>query len=113
MLNFLFASTLAAAAPAMPQLNLQQQASLRCGAAFAVIAIRQDRGDAAVKGWPAMHPRGKEFFVRAGARLMDETGLTREQLGTLFAAEAEAFKDEKKLAEAMPGCLLLLDVSGI
>ncbi len=113
MLNFLFASTLALAAPAIPQLNLQQQASLRCAAAFAVVATRQERGEAQVNAWPAMNPRGKEFFVRAGAQLMDETGITREQLSALFAVEAESFKDEQKLANAMPGCLLLLDASGI
>lgn len=104
--------TVAAAAPS-PQLSLQQQTGLRCAAAFAVVAARQERGDRAAQAWPAMNPRGKEFFVRTGARLMDETGMTREQLGTLFAAEATVLTDQQTLGEIMPGCLLLLDASGI
>ena len=101
------------AAPTVAPLTLPQQTSLRCAAAFAVVATRQQRGDAAVRAWPAMNPRGKEFFVRAGAQLMDETGITRAQLSALFSAEATALQDEQKLAEVMPGCLLLLEASGI
>lgn len=79
---------LAQPAPALPTLNLEQETAVRCGAAFAIVASEQARGSVVAAKWPALGDRGREFFVRTGARLMDETGATRPQVQALFARAA-------------------------
>lgn len=119
MLTTLIASTLvlAQAAPAPdltgPELSLQQRTSLRCAAAFALVAEGQANGNEAAKAYPAMGQRGKEFFVRASAQVMEETGLSRAQIGALLSQEAQSLWDNDTLTDVMPGCLLLLDASGV
>lgn len=100
------------AAPA-PPLTMQQRTSLRCSAAFAIVAEGQANGNADALEFPALGKRGKEFFVRASAQVMEEAGLNRAQIRAVLSAEAQALWDEDKLAEVMPACLLLLDASGV
>ena len=100
---------------ALPQLTMEQRSSLRCGVAFGLIARGQAEGDARAAAYPAMEPRGREFFVRTMARLMDEHGLTREQANKLALATtsemmAETPQDRERM---MPACLLLLEASGL
>lgn len=71
----------------LPRLTLVQEAAVRCGAAFAIVSADQARG-VPIAGWPPLGVRGKEFFVRTGARVMDETGATRDQVQALFARAA-------------------------
>lgn len=62
-----------------------------------------------------MGQRGREYFVRSSARLMDETGASREQIRQLVQREVVALQAES----AGPGgatfpalarsCLVLLD----
>jgi len=96
-----------------PRLSLAQEAALRCSATFAKVASDQVRK---VPGWeryPALATRGREFFVRALAQLMDETALDREGIAALAAAEARALQDKDELAKVMPSCLLILEGSGV
>ena len=107
----LAATPLLAQAPAKP-LTMEQQTSLRCSAAFAIVAARQNAG--AVRTYPELTQRGREFFVRSGARLMDDAGLTRAQVQALMEAEARTLAaDNQALQDVMPACLLLLDASGL
>lgn len=110
-------SSAQAAAPPVqqsaPRLSLEQQTALRCSAAFALVASGQDIGNEASLAYPPLNERGKEFFVRTMAGLMDDTGMTREQLVDYVAAEAQALWDEGTIDQTMPGCLLLLDASGV
>ena len=99
-------------APPRPVLNLQQQTALRCSVALALGAER-DRAGTADVSWPDLRVRGREFFVRALAQLMDETGATREGLLAFVAPEAAALREPGRLEAAMPACLLLLDASGV
>lgn len=100
--------------PAVPQLNMQQQASLKCGTAFATVARGQTDGDAAMLEYPDMTVRGLEFFVRTAATLMDETGADREAMRALAMTEVTALaSDPAALSEIMPACLLMLDASGL
>jgi hypothetical protein len=94
-------------------LTLEQSTSLRCSAAFALVAHGQSMGNAEAKKWPAMEERGREFFVRTTARLMEDTGLTREAVTELMAKEAQNLVDENSLEKVMPACLLMLDASGL
>ena len=80
----------------------------RCGAAFALVAEGQANGNAEALAYPPLAERGREFFVQAGARLMDEAGLTREELSSVLSAEAQALWDEDALDAVMPACLPLL-----
>ena len=120
MLNRLAALTLIFAAPLLaqdvpaplPPLTIAQQTSLRCSAAFAMVAAGQAKGEADTLSYPSLAKRGREYFVRVAARVMDETGATREQLQALMLGEATAIRAEgpTSLSALMPPCLMLLDL---
>ena len=120
MLNRLAALALLFAAPllaqdvpaSLPPLTIAQQTSLRCSAAFAMVAAGQAKGEADTLSYPSLAKRGREYFVRVAARVMDETGATREQLQALMLGEATAIRAEgpKSLSALMPPCLMLLDL---
>ena len=98
---------------AAPQLTAQQSATLRCSAAFAIIAQGQAEGNAAALAYPPMKERGREFFVRSATRLMDEHTLDRGAIQELVAGQAKDLADEGAVEEVMPACLMMLDASGI
>ncbi len=111
MLTFLAALTLAAA-PAEPTLTPPQAQALRCGVVFALGARMQADKSPLAEDWPALTIRGKEYFVRVTARLMDDTGASRETISAMAMRHAPALSDPAATAAAMPGCLPLLDASG-
>jgi hypothetical protein len=100
-------------APVEPApLTLQQTTALRCSAAFAIGAALQGRGIAT--DWPPLATRGREFFVRASAQVMDETGRSRDAVASTIAEYARPLAAERAVLDAaMPPCLLLLDASGV
>jgi hypothetical protein len=102
-----------APAPAMPPLSQESRALLRCSAAFAMVSQWQAMGDASALRWPALEVRGREFFVRAMAQLMDETGLDRDGIAWLAGVEAKALRDSGETYKIMPSCLLMLEASGV
>lgn len=106
-------STAQAQQPAAPELTIQQKTALRCSVAFALVAEGQARGDPAVADYPPLGERGREFFVRSSAQIMDETGMSREAVAGLLAAEVAGLQEPETLASVMPPCLLLLDASGL
>ena len=119
--HLLALSLLAAPAPLLaqeteiPELTMDQTASLRCGVAFGMVAGGQEQGDARALAFPPMEPRGKEFFVRTLALIMEQHGLSREQtlalaMGQMGELAAEGYEG---VAEIMPACLLMLEASGI
>lgn len=99
----------------LPTLTLEQRSSLRCGVAFGLIAKGQAEGDARAAAYPAMEPRGREFFVRTMAGLMDDHDLTREQANKLaFETTMTLMNEGLEAREAMmPNCLVLLEASGV
>jgi len=123
LLPFLLLVTLGAPAVAQgqPALSLEQKMQLRCSAAFAIIANEQQRGVRSELTFPPLGERGKEFAVRAGARLMDELKLSREQYQALFKAEVEALQKGSMEAgnavayvdRVMQPCLSALEASGL
>ena len=92
-------------------LSLQQSTALKCSAAFALGAAMQARGEGSE--WPRLAERGREFFVRASAQIMDETGRTRDQVAAELSGKAKQLGEPGALAAAMGPCLLLLDASGL
>ena len=91
----------------------QPRERIRCSAAFALVAERQRQGDEAALVYPPVGERGREFFVRTGARLMDETGMTRDAVEARLRTQAGVILAEGSLDEIMPACLMLLDASGL
>lgn len=110
-----------AAAQEPPRFSLEQRMLLRCSAAFAIVAGEQQRGVAAALAYPPLGERGREYFVRASARLMDELALTREQVeahlrgevGALQTSSADAPDPAAHLESIMRPCLSALELSGL
>lgn len=104
---FLVQSTPATVQP----LSLEQAAALRCAAALAVTANLQENGVAMAGQYPPLGERGREFFVRTMAKLIDDTGLSREEISAKLSDEARGFQDREKLSATMPACLLMLETA--
>ena len=112
--NLLGAALLAASAPAAASdLSQESKALLRCSAAFAMVSHGQTNGNEEALKWPLLEGRGREFFVRQLARLMDETGLDRDGISQLASAEAQRLRDNREVNKVMPACLVMLEASGV
>ncbi len=82
----------------LPELNADQKAQLTCSAVFAIVASDQARGEEAALRFPPLKVRGREYFVRFGAKTIDQTGASREAVKALLEGEVERLQ---KLAAAM------------
>lgn len=91
-----------------PQLSLDHRMLVRCSAAFAIVANGQANGNSNALRYPDMAERGREFFVRASAKVMDEAGLSREEISAALSAEAQDLWDEGTIDQVMPVCMGLL-----
>jgi hypothetical protein len=105
------------AAPPAAKLDAEQSAALACAATFAVVASEQARGVKSAYAWPPLRARGREYFVRIGARTMDQSGATREQVRAWLEADVAELQQRAKasgdpdavLAAAVRPCLPRLD----
>jgi hypothetical protein len=125
MKRLLLLALACAAAPVLgqetPRLGLEHAMQLRCSAAFGIIAGEQARGVASAKAYPPLGERGREFFVRAAAGMMNDLALTREQVQALLSAEVNKLQEDAMKAadpaayveSVMQPCLLALDASGL
>jgi hypothetical protein len=115
------ATAVPATAQEAPPFTLEHRMLLRCSAAFAIVAAEQQRGVPSAAAYPPLGERGREYFVRASVRLMDELKLTREQVEASLRAEVEGL--QKASAETsnsaggidsvMQPCLSALEASGL
>lgn len=94
----LVAQTAPAAPPKIPELDAELKAQLTCSAVFAIVASDQARGEDAALRFPPLKVRGREYFVRFGARTMDRTKATREAVKVMLESEVERLQ---KLAAAV------------
>lgn len=102
------------AAPAAPEpLSQENRALLRCAVAFAIVSGGQASGDPQALKWPGLGTRGREFFVRAIAQLMDATGHDRAAISALANSEAQTLSANDEVGKIMPSCLLMLEASGV
>lgn len=93
--------------------------AVRCAALFGLVAGEQARGAADARRFPPLAQRGREFFVRTGARLMDAEGLDRPAMQARMQAEVQRLLAERAgapdptgwLDGAMQPCLAMLDAS--
>ena len=99
-----------AALQAQPRpLTGEERTGLRCAAAFAMVAAGQARGEPEARRYPPMVPRGREFFVRLSAQLMDDAGLNEAGIKAAAEVEAGALRRDGGVSSAMPLCLRVLD----
>ena len=96
-----------------PALTLEQRTMVHCAATFALVANRQQAGEQQALAFPDVGARGREYFVRAMASLMDSAGLDRTAVASLLDEEARNLAESEMLYRAMPACLLALDASGL
>lgn len=113
LLAYLAAAAIAlpAAAQTAPQLSLDHRMLLRCSAAFALVAYRQQANDPDYAQYPPLKERGGEFFVQASARVMDEAGLDRPAISAALENEARELVQGGTLAAVMPVCLTALEAT--
>lgn len=101
----------------LDQLPVEQATGPRCGLAFAIVAGWQKAGDPRGEPYADMESEGgREFFVRSIADLMDQTGMTREQVSSLIRTEAAMLgtpEGAERVEAMMPACLLLKEASGL
>ncbi|WP_126173124.1 hypothetical protein [Altericroceibacterium xinjiangense] len=102
-----------AAPQSSPALSMEQRMLVRCSAAFALAANRQQAGNQEALAWPALQERGSEYFIRASAEIMDQTGMNREAIARVLSAEAQDISGKNTLSQVMPHCLLSLAASGL
>ena len=101
----------------LPELNADQKAQLTCSAVFAIVASDQARGEEAALRFPPLKVRGREYFVRFGARTIDQTGASREAVKVLLEGEVERLQTlaaqlgdpQGTLARTIAPCLPRLD----
>ena len=98
----------------LADLPITQATAPRCGIAFAIVQGWQDQADPRGEEWPAIDQvKGREFFVVAMARLIDDYNLTNEDVTRLTRAEVERLSAQngEAVIAMMPACLTLLDIS--
>ncbi len=59
--------------------------------------------------YPPLAVRGREYFVRLAARLMDDAGLDEAGIAAAAGREAAALRGQRGLEGTMPFCLAVLD----
>lgn len=108
----------APAAPAtLDALPIEQAGAARCAIAFATVSRWQKAGDARGSGYPDIEAGGgREFFVRVMAKLMDDSGFTRDdivRLAALGVEENEAPEGAARVKAMMPACELMKSAAGL
>ena len=113
-----------AAPPAAPepvitldQLPIAQAAAARCAIAFATVSRWQKAGDPRGAAYPGIDAgAGREFFVQVMAKLMDEAGLTRDNVVALAFAGVEDHDKPggaERVAALMPACQTMKSAAGL
>jgi hypothetical protein len=98
------------------QLPIEEATGPRCGVVFAIVEGQQSVGESRATQWPDLaKTNGREFFVRAMAKLMDDRKIGREQVARLVERErATLSQDDFKAAyELMEPCLLMKQSVGL
>lgn len=81
-------------APDFSKLTEDHKAALRCAAAFAIVATEQARGEKEAIAYPPLAYRGKEYFVRVSAQVMEQAGLSRETVKGLLVQDVSEMQQQ-------------------
>lgn len=83
------AGSAALAAPKPPALDDQ----VHCALVFGEVTRQQNNGTAGAGRFPAMAKSGREFFVRTGARTLDDKAVTLETIEAYFLTRLGVLQD--------------------
>lgn len=101
----------------LDQLPIAQAAAARCAIAFATVSRWQKAGDPRGSAYPDVETgAGREFFVQVMAKLMDEAGLTRDNVVALaFDGVEDHDKPDgaERVAALMPACQTMKSAAGL
>jgi hypothetical protein len=101
----------------LDSLPIEQAGAARCAIAFATVSRWQKAGDARGSGYPDIETTGgREFFVRVMVKLMDDAGLTREDIAALSVRgveENQAPDGAERIKTMMPACELMKSAAGL
>jgi hypothetical protein len=105
------------ASPTLDTLPLEHAAAARCAVVFATVSRWQKAGDARGSDYPDIEAAGgREFFVRVMAKVMEDTGMGREDiiaLSTRAADENEGEGGAERIKAMMPACNLMKTAAGL
>ncbi|MXO65172.1 hypothetical protein [Altericroceibacterium endophyticum] len=93
----------------VPQLTMEHHTLLRCSVVFAMIAGGQENGVEEALAYPPMEERGKEYFVRALAQVMQDTGMSRQQIFDAIKMETKAIAQSDNRDTIIDVCLQSLN----
>lgn len=82
-------ATAASAAPKLPPLEDQ----VHCALVFGEVTRQQNNQSPGAGRFPAMTKPGREFFVRTGARTLDDKAVTLETMEPYFLTRLTALQD--------------------
>lgn len=101
----------------LDQLPIAQASTARCAIAFATVSRWQKAGDPRGSAYPDIEAgAGREFFVQVMAKLMDEAGLTRDNVIMLAFDGAEDHDKPggaERVAALMPTCQTMKSAAGL
>jgi hypothetical protein len=101
----------------LESLPLEHAAAARCAVVFATVSRWQKAGDARGSEYPDIEAAGgREFFVRVMAKVMEDTGMGREDiiaLTTNAANENEGEGGAARIRAMMPACNLMKTAAGL
>ncbi len=99
------------------QLPIEQAAAARCAIAFATVSRWQRAGDPRGQAYPDMEAGGgREFFVQVMAKLMEEAGLSRDDVVALAVSGVEDHDrpdGAERVAALMPACQSMKSAAGL
>jgi hypothetical protein len=105
------------ASATLDTLPLEHAAAARCAVVFATVSRWQKAGDARGSEYPDIEAAGgREFFVRVMAKVMEDTGMGREDiiaLSTSAADENEGEGGAERIKAMMPACNLMKTAAGL
>lgn len=101
----------------LEDLPVEQAAAARCAVAYATLARWQQAADPRAAGFAeGTGSGGREFFVQVIARLMDDAGLTRDQVQAITTREFTTLdtpEGAERIKAMMPACVLMKSVAGL
>lgn len=100
----------------LSQIPVEEAAAPRCGIVFAFVDGAQKVGDPRAKDWPKIEKtNGKEFFVRAMAKLMEDRNLTRDQISVIVSNEINrlAADDFVIVNQLKQPCMMMKKAAGL
>jgi len=96
-------------------LTAENNALITCSAAFAIDSVPtlegQNRLGYSEEDLSDMVKQRREFFVRSLVKIMDETGMSRDQVSEKVRSTVSRIVDQGTIATILPACSQILEAS--